>query len=163
MGLQCNSFIFIVVIGLTSAATSTNDIPIETKGNSKLKCESAYSLMCLKLDILSLIDKISTTNTEFNIASGVTLVRENNPNKTQNSKIVSELARAFPDSPEKRLNGFLIAKIQDFLQSYSLKLKLISDDSTGVFESRKGGGGGGEMHKNRTRINGINVMCTSQD
>lgn len=143
MGLKCNSFILLVVIGLTSAATTSNDIPSESKGNSKLKCDTSYSLMCLKLDILSLIDKISTTNTEFNIASGVTLVRENNPNKTQNSKIVSELARAFPDSPEKRLNGFLVAKLQDFIQSYSLKLKLMSDDSSGVFESRKGGGGGG--------------------
>lgn len=142
MSLKCNSFIILVIIGLSTAATSNNDIPSETKGNAKLKCDSSYSLMCLKLDILSLIDKISTTNTEFNIASGVTLVRENNPNKTQNSKIVSELARAFPDSPEKRLNGFLAAKIQDFVQSYSLKLKLISDDSTGIFESRKGGGGG---------------------
>ena len=142
MGLKCNSLILILIIGLASAAAQSNDIPTETKGNSKLKCESAYSLMCLKLDILSLIDKISTTNNEFNIASGVTLVRENNPNKTQNSKIVSELARAFPDNPEKRLNGFLIAKVQDFIQSYSLKLKLISDDASGVFESRKGGGGG---------------------
>lgn len=137
MGLKCNSFIILIAIGLAAAS---NDIPSETKGNAKLKCDTSYSLMCLKLDILSLIDKISTTNTEFNIASGVTLVRENLPNKTQNSKIVAELARAFPDSPEKRLNGFLVAKIQDFIQSYSLKLKLISDDSTG--ESRKGGGGG---------------------
>lgn len=55
--------------------------------------------------------------------------------------ISTELARAFPDSPEKRLNGFLIAKLQDFLQSYSLKFKLMSEDSTSVFESRKGGGG----------------------
>lgn len=54
----------------------------------------------------------------------------------------SELARAFPDSPEKRLNGFLIAKIQDFLQSYTVKLQLLSDDSVGAFESRKKGGGG---------------------
>lgn len=143
MGLKCNSFVLLVIIGLSNASSSSNDIPTDTKGNAKLKCDSAYSLMCLKLDILSLIDKISTTNTEFNIASGVTLIRENSPNKTQNSKIVSELARAFPDSPEKRLNGFLVAKIQDFVQSYSLKLKLISDDSTGIFESRKGGGGGG--------------------
>ncbi|CRK87107.1 CLUMA_CG000852, isoform A [Clunio marinus] len=141
MGLKCNLFVLFVIIGLTSAASSANDILSEQKGNAKAKCESSYSLMCLKLDVLSLIDKISTTNTEFNLASGVTLVRENNPNKTQNSKIVSELARAFPDSPEKRLNGFLLAKIQDFLQSYSLKLKLGSEETSSVFESRKGGGG----------------------
>ena len=146
MSLKCNSFYFLLlIIGLSSASPSlSNDIPVDQKSNAKVKCESSYSLMCLKLDILSLIDKLSTSNKEFNIASGITLVRENNPNKTQTSKIVSELARAFPDSPEKRLNGFLVAKIQDFLQSYSLKLKLMSEDSEGVVaESRKGGGGGG--------------------
>ena len=88
MGFKCNSFIILLIIGLTGAASSSNDIPTE-KGAAKLKCEHSYSLMCLKLDILSLIDKISTTNTEFSLVKGVTLVREINPNKTQNSKIVS--------------------------------------------------------------------------
>lgn len=91
MGLKCNLLILVLAIGLSSAASSSNDVLTEQKGsvNAKAKCDSSYSLMCLKLDILSLIDKISTTNKEFSIASGVTLVRENNPNKTQNSKIVS--------------------------------------------------------------------------
>lgn len=53
-----------------------------------------------------------------------------------------ELARAFPDSPEKRLNGFLVAKIQDFLQSFALRFKLLNDDVISEVESRKGGGGG---------------------
>lgn len=35
-----------------------------------------------------------------------------------------------------------MAKLQDVLQSYSLKFKLLSDDNTSLFESRKGGGGG---------------------
>lgn len=88
MGLQCNLFVAFLLIGLSYAASSSNEIPFE-KSSAKLKCESAYSLTCLKLDILSLIDKIATTNKEFNIASGVVLVREENPNKTQNSRIVS--------------------------------------------------------------------------
>jgi hypothetical protein len=89
MGLKCNLFVLFLAIGLASATASINDIPVEQKGTSKLKCESSYSLMCLKLDILSLIDKISTNNKEFSLTSGISLVRENNPNKTQNSKIVS--------------------------------------------------------------------------
>lgn len=86
---QCNLLVLLLAIGLATAASSSNDIPAEQKAGAKAKCDSSYSIVCLKLDILSLIDKISTTNTEFNIASGVTLVRESNPNKTQNSKIVS--------------------------------------------------------------------------
>jgi Protein of unknown function (DUF1676) len=52
------------------------------------------------------------------------------------------MARAFPDSPEKRLNGFLVAKIQDLLQSFTLRFKLLNEDVVSEVESRKGGGGG---------------------
>jgi len=45
--------------------------------------------MCLKLDVLSLIDRISASNTEYQLTSGISLVREHNVNKTQNAKIVS--------------------------------------------------------------------------
>lgn len=139
-------FLTLCIIGLTRAAvtTSANDIFSDSKSNMKSKCESAYNFMCLKLDILSLIDKISTSTSEYQLTSGISLVRENNVNKTQNSKIVSELARAFPDSPEKRLNGFLVAKIQDLLQSYTLRLRLLNDDVANEVESRKGGGGFGD-------------------
>lgn len=143
--------ILTIIVGLSSiccvSANGSNEIPTDNKSNSKLKCETSYSLMCLKLDILSLVDKISTSNSELKLTSGITLVRENNPNKTQNSKIVSDLARAFPDSPEKRLNGFLVAKIQDVINSYSLKFKLINDETITAFEARKGGGGDDFMEK----------------
>lgn len=91
MSLKCNSFVMLaIIVGLASAGTSTsNDIPSDHKSAAKAKCESAYSLMCLKLDILSLIDKLSAANQEYNLAQGIVLVRESNPNKTQNSKIVS--------------------------------------------------------------------------
>lgn len=88
MSLQCSVIVALLAIGL-ACASSTNDIPSEQKASAKLKCESSYNLMCLKLDILSLIDRLSTSNKEFNLASGIVLVRENNPNKTQNTKIVS--------------------------------------------------------------------------
>lgn len=52
------------------------------------------------------------------------------------------MARAFPDNPEKRLNGFLVAKIQDFLQTFALRFRLLNDDVISEVESRKGGGGG---------------------
>lgn len=56
----------------------------------------------------------------------------------------TELARAFPDSAEKRLNGFLVAKVQEFLSSFALRFKLLNDDvASEVESSRKGGYGGG--------------------
>lgn len=41
------------------------------------------------------------------------------------------------------MNGFLVAKIQELLQSYTLRLRLLNDDVVNEVESRKGGGGGG--------------------
>jgi Protein of unknown function (DUF1676) len=81
------------IFGLTCAAVtpSANEIFSDSKASMKAKCESAYNFMCLKLDILSLIDKISTSANEYQLTSGISLVRENNANKTQNSKIVSGL------------------------------------------------------------------------
>lgn len=91
MELKKCIFLTACIVGLTSAAvtTSANDIFSDSKASMKSKCESAYNFMCLKLDILSLIDKISTSNSEYQLTSGVSLVREQNVNKTQNSKIVS--------------------------------------------------------------------------
>jgi hypothetical protein len=80
--------VFVTIIGLSSAAVS-NEIFTESKTSMKAKCDSSYNLMCLKLDILSLIDRISTSNSEYQLTSGISLVRENNVNKTQNSKIVA--------------------------------------------------------------------------
>lgn len=84
-------FVSLCIIGLASAAvtSSPNDIFSDSKSGMKSKCESAYNFMCLKLDILSLIDKISTTNSEYQLTSGISLVKETNISKTQNSKIVS--------------------------------------------------------------------------
>jgi hypothetical protein len=80
------------IFGLSCAAVtpSANEIFSDSKASMKAKCESAYNFMCLKLDILSLIDKISTSANEYQLTSGISLVRENS-NKTQNSKIVSGL------------------------------------------------------------------------
>lgn len=57
--------------------------------STKNKCENSYTTMCLKLDIINLMDKISTTNSEYNLASGVTLVKEVNTNRTQNAKVIA--------------------------------------------------------------------------
>jgi Protein of unknown function (DUF1676) len=37
----------------------------------------------------------------------------------------SELARSFPNDPEKRLDGYLVAKMTSFLQTHTLRLRLM--------------------------------------
>lgn len=56
------------------------------------------------------------------------------------------MARSFPNDPEKRLDGFLFAKLSNFLQSHSLRLQLLDSNSVtearSAFEARKGKIGG---------------------
>lgn len=94
LNIKCVFLLVGISIGLSCAASVTsNEIFSESKSSMKAKCESSYNLMCLKLDILSLIDRISTSNSEYHLTSGISLVRENNVNKTQNSKIVAGIER----------------------------------------------------------------------
>lgn len=54
------------------------------------------------------------------------------------------MAREFPDNPDKRLDGFLVAKLTDFIQSYSLRMKFLDMPSDVLDQARYGGGGGGK-------------------
>lgn len=87
---KCKLFVILMLIGLANAGFSQSEILSDQKSAStKAKCEKSYNIMCLKLDILSFIDNLSTSNSEFNLMQGVSLVRETNENRTQNSKIVA--------------------------------------------------------------------------
>lgn len=56
------------------------------------------------------------------------------------------MARSFPNDFDKRLNGFLLAKVSNFLQSYSINLKLLDvqevEQARATFEARKKKKGG---------------------
>lgn len=58
-----------------------------------------------------------------------------------------DLARNYPNDFDKRLNGFVLAKVSNFLQSYSINLKLLDtkevEEARSAFESRKKGKKGG--------------------
>ena len=77
-----------VVINMVQCSDGVLDSS-KSGSSSKNKCENSYTTMCLKLDIINLMDKISTTNSEYNLASGVTLVKEVNTNRTQNAKVIA--------------------------------------------------------------------------
>lgn len=73
------------------------------------------------------------------------------------------MARNFPNDFDKRLNGFVLAKVSNFLQSYSINLKLLDtkevEEARSTFEGRKKKKGGLEaiiaaacMMKSKTHI-----------
>ncbi|EAT45782.1 AAEL002961-PA [Aedes aegypti] len=108
---------------------------------SKL-CANSYSVSCLKMEIVSFLERLSDQN-EYSVLSGVSVVRDANVNVTKTADIISEVSRIFPTDPNKRLDEFLIIKLNDYLKSHSLRLKLMDKEAVSkareLFVGRKGG------------------------
>lgn len=53
-----------------------------------------------------------------------------------------DIARSYPNDPAQRLDGFLLAKLSNYLQSHTLKMKLFDGESLekveSAFQGRKG-------------------------
>jgi hypothetical protein len=45
-----------------------------------------------------------------------------------------ELSRSFPNDPEKRLDGYLVARMTNFLQTHTLRLRLMETSVTDMVE-----------------------------
>ncbi|XP_045474163.1 uncharacterized protein LOC123680361 [Harmonia axyridis] len=86
-------------------------------------CGNAYSMTCLKLDIVSFVDKLNEEE-QFSVFPGISLVKENSTSQPDTANMVSELAREFPTDAEARLDAFLMRKIGGYLSSHSIRLNL---------------------------------------
>ncbi|XP_062540340.1 uncharacterized protein LOC134208366 [Armigeres subalbatus] len=108
---------------------------------SRKICGHRYSVTCLKLDIVSFLERISD-QPQYNLIPGVSVVRDANVNVTKSAEIIAEVSRIFPTDPNKRLDEFLILKLNNYLRSHSLKLKLMDSEAMEkareLFVGRKG-------------------------
>ncbi|ERL86317.1 hypothetical protein D910_03725 [Dendroctonus ponderosae] len=152
-GVSMGSKIAVVVLVFTLAGfASAVDVPTksdrsEFKKSLAKNCDDSYSLTCLKLDVVSWVDKLSE-NEDISVLPGVSIVRENSSAKVTTSDIVTELAREFPDDPNARLDAFMLKKVSGFLNNHSIKLNLwnaAQDESAGTArkKDKKGGDGMG--------------------
>ncbi|KYN39948.1 hypothetical protein ALC56_05716 [Trachymyrmex septentrionalis] len=91
------------------------------------ECSGAELSPCLKLKLLSAIDRVSRT-AQLNVADGVTLVQdESATNESEPEKSIQEIEASLPralEDKEDALNSMIFDKIAKFFQSHTLKLKL---------------------------------------
>lgn len=91
------------------------------------ECAGAEMSPCLKLKLLSAMDRISR-NLQLNVADGVTLVHdESATNESEPEKSLQEIEASLPralEDKEDALNSMIFDKIVKFFQSHTLKLKL---------------------------------------
>lgn len=135
----------------------------EFKKALKNDCDNNYSLTCLKLDIVTWVDKLNE-NEDISVLPGVNLVRDKNSSQEKTSSVVAELAREFPDDPNARLDAFLLKKIAGYLSSHSLKLNLIDEKAIkDAITARAGGGGskGGGGGKGGKKGGGLGMLMAA--
>ncbi|XP_033340485.1 DUF1676 domain-containing protein Osi16 [Megalopta genalis] len=86
-------------------------------------CGKSYSATCLKLDVVSFLDRLSEQE-DISILPGVSVIKENGSANLPASEVVANLARDFPNDVEKRLDAYLVHKVGSYLNSHSISIKL---------------------------------------
>ncbi|GBP17618.1 hypothetical protein EVAR_12321_1 [Eumeta japonica] len=112
-----------------------------------------FSPTCLKIEAISVLEKLSSKK-ELRLLPGLSVVQE--PASENGSKIediTADLARSFPGKPEERLDKYLLYRLGTYLDTHSVKLRLMDESATEearaiMGEARAkggilGGGGGG--------------------
>ncbi|XP_017891462.1 uncharacterized protein LOC108631808 [Ceratina calcarata] len=97
--------------------------PETLASNLSKDCGKSYSATCLKLDVVSFLDRLSEQE-DINILPGVSVIKENGSANVPPSEVVANLARDFPNDVEKRLDAYLVHKVGSYLNSHSISIKL---------------------------------------
>ncbi|KAL0860898.1 hypothetical protein ABMA27_009435 [Loxostege sticticalis] len=126
-------FKFIVLTVVASAVAMPNqstEAPAETvRVTNKKDCSSGiFSPTCLKLGVLTLMEKLNNKD-EVALVPGVSLVKDRDA-KTE----AVDFARALSSEPEERLDKYLLYHVGSFLDTHSVKLRLL--DESAVEEAR---------------------------
>lgn len=109
-----------------------------------------FSATCLKIEAISVLEKLSAKE-ELQLLPGVSVVKEElKENASKAEEFAAELARALPSKPDERLDKYLLFRLGNYLDTHSVKLRLLDDSTTEearalMGEARgKGGLGGGK-------------------
>ncbi|XP_012228113.1 uncharacterized protein Osi16 [Linepithema humile] len=127
---RCHLLLLVLVLsGCASAEIErrasrqiVEETPENLASNLNKDCGKSYSATCLKLDVVSFLDKLSEQQ-DIGILPGVSVVKENSSTDVPTSEVVANLARDFPDV-EKRLDAYLVHKVGSYLNSHSISIKL---------------------------------------
>ncbi|XP_012287517.1 uncharacterized protein LOC105703599 [Orussus abietinus] len=102
---------------------SLEDTPETVPPPINKDCTKSYSATCLKLDVVSFLDKLSETE-NLGILPGVSVVKENGSKDLSASEVVANLARDFPNDVDKRLDAYIVHKVGRYLNSHAISIKL---------------------------------------
>ncbi|XP_047036270.1 uncharacterized protein LOC124642019 [Helicoverpa zea] len=108
-----------------------------------------FSPTCLKIEAISMLEKLSAKE-ELRLLPGVSVVKEaSKENGSKVEEFAAELARSFPSKPDERLDKYLLYRLGNYLDTHTVKLKLLDENAAEearalVGEARGKGGLGGK-------------------
>ncbi|XP_075986858.1 uncharacterized protein LOC142983726 isoform X1 [Anticarsia gemmatalis] len=108
-----------------------------------------FSPTCLKIEAISMLEKLSVKE-ELQLLPGISIVKEPaNENGSKVDEFAAELARSFPSKPDERLDKYLLYRLGNYLDTHTVKLKLLDEGAAEearalVGEARGKGGLGGK-------------------
>ncbi|KAI5645719.1 hypothetical protein NE865_02386 [Phthorimaea operculella] len=143
-----------VIVSLVLANTVQNEVPtVESAARAMGKnCDSGiFSAQCLKIEALSLLEKMNAKD-EVQLLPGLSLTKDPNADSGKKAdEFAAELARSFPSNPDERLDKYLLYRLGSYLETHSVKLRLLDDNASeearsmlGEARSKGGLGGGGK-------------------
>ncbi|KAI5645718.1 hypothetical protein NE865_02385 [Phthorimaea operculella] len=90
----------------------------ERAGRSLHKeCSGSFSTKCMKLHVLSYLEDLNSRDEVSLPLPGLSIVKENTSNSRSPEELAAELARKFPGKPEEKLNGYILQRLQDFMDA----------------------------------------------
>ncbi|VVC90290.1 unnamed protein product [Leptidea sinapis] len=88
-----------------------------------------FSAKCLKIEAISLLEKLNSKD-ELQLLPGISVVKEDMENNSKANEFAAELARALPSKPDERLDKYLLYRLGTYLDSHSVKLRLLDDGAS---------------------------------
>ncbi|CAB3222918.1 unnamed protein product [Arctia plantaginis] len=144
------SVLFLVTVASAIALPNPDEVsPVDKVQVIKKDCGSGIlSLTCLKHGAIAMLEKLNNKD-EVALIPGVSLVKEDR--KSNYEEVATDLARSFSSDQENKLDKSLLYHVGSFLDSHSVKLRLLDDNAVeeaksameeGRGRKKKGGMGG---------------------
>lgn len=120
-----------MVAAAPPSATTTTTSGGDTGSKLLAKgCAHKYSMQCLKLDVATLVDKLSGVE-QVSVLPGVAVVRDNGNGSSSghHEELAASVARDFPHDADARVDAFLARRVARYLETHSLSVKLLDKES----------------------------------
>lgn len=129
----------IIILTIIASCVALPTDELKTEKRVKDCSNGILNPMCLKIGAITLIERLNKKD-ELSLLPGISLVKEAS-DKTKYETVAAELARSLTGTDEK-LDKYLLSNVGNFLDTHSVKFRLLDESSVEEVNSAMGEGRG---------------------